>query len=285
MKASSFNPIMKVENDGLVIPEVRAWSEQKYRLMGGYADIFTRGMRYKWDKLVYVDLFAGAGFSKIKSSSRIVKSSPLIAMSLPVKFDLYILCEENEEKIAALRNRVVKLHPDLNVEFVNGDSNKLINDIKSLIPRYSKNCKVLPFSFVDPYSLNLHFATIQELSHGLMDFLILQALHMDANRNFDIYLNNNTTKIDLYLGDSNWRRAFKDKMNSDKGSFVKFLANEYKEKMLALGYKEPPELHQIRSDDKNLPLYYLAFYSKHERGNEFWRKAKKFSVTQTEFDF
>ncbi|WPV70562.1 three-Cys-motif partner protein TcmP [Chitinophaga sp. LS1] len=264
---------------------MRSWSEQKYKLIGCYADIFTRGMRYKWDKLIYIDLFAGAGYSLIKGSRKILKSSTLIAMDIPIKFDKYILCEENPEKLSALKIRVQREHPDLDVVFIEGDSNRLVEKIKSEIPLHSKTTKVLPFSFVDPYSLNLHFATIRHLGQNLMDFLILLALHMDANRNFDIYLNENSTKIDHFIGDSNWRLDFQNRFSSNHSKFVNFLATKYEENMINIGYKKPPEFHQIRSDDKNLPLYYLAFYSKHERGNDFWAKTKKFSNPQTSLDF
>jgi len=31
----------------------------------------------------------------------------------------------------------------------------------------------------------------------------------------------------------------------------------------------------IRSDEKNLPLYYLGFYSRSSRGYDFWKKVRK----------
>ena len=37
-----------------------------------------------------------------------------------------------------------------------------------------------------------------------MDFLILQALHMDANRNFEKYMKDENQRISNYLGMENW---------------------------------------------------------------------------------
>ena len=68
---------------------------EKYKLVGSYCDIFTTGMKNKWDQLVYIDLFAGGGFSKIKTTGKIYKNSALLAMSLPFKFSKYILCEQD----------------------------------------------------------------------------------------------------------------------------------------------------------------------------------------------
>lgn len=113
-----FNPIMPVENDGLYIPEVGTWAEQKYKLVGGYCEIFTTGMKNLQDQLIYIDLFAGAGYARIKDTNKIRMSSALIAMSVNHKFSKYILCEEDDKCFNALKSRVKKHYPDLNVELI-----------------------------------------------------------------------------------------------------------------------------------------------------------------------
>jgi hypothetical protein len=60
-----FDPLIKVSDDGLLIPEVRRWSLEKYELVGSYCDIFSSGMKNKWHQRVYIDLFAGAGYARI----------------------------------------------------------------------------------------------------------------------------------------------------------------------------------------------------------------------------
>ena len=49
--------------------------------------------------------------------------------------------------------------------------------------------------------------------------------------------------------------------------------------MQKLEYIDPglKETLLIRSDEKNLPLYRLALYSKHKLGAKFWKKTKKYS--------
>jgi hypothetical protein len=37
---------------------------------------------------------------------------------------------------------------------------------------------------------------------------------------------------------------------------------------------------EIRSTEKNLPLYRLAFFSKHQLGHKFWDDVKKYSKPQ-----
>lgn len=274
----NFDPIIPVEDDGLEKPEVGIWSLEKYQLLGGYCDIFTKGMRDKWDNLVYLDLFAGAGFSKIRENGNIVKSSALISLAIPVKFDSYVFCEEKEEYFDALVKRVEKANEGSIVHLFNDDCNQEIVKIKKVIPAYSKDNTVLTFCFLDPYHLNLHFETVQILASDLVDFLILQALHMDANRNLKNYIDENNEKIGLYLGNKNWRDEWK-KLKLLPKDFVKFLADQYDAKMKELGYLTAVR-HTIKLPDKNVPLYYLTFYSKHKRGVDFFKKVDDYSTTQ-----
>ncbi|MDQ6757418.1 MAG: three-Cys-motif partner protein TcmP [Bacteroidota bacterium] len=271
MAQQKFSPIIYVEDDGLIIPEVGKWGERKYSLVGNYSEIFTTGMRNKWGKLVYIDLFAGSGYARIKDNNKIIKSSALIALSTTHKFDKYIFCEENEEKLKALKNRVDKEYSNLDVEYIVGDSNRNVDKIISLIPK--TNC--LRFCFVDPFSLNLEFETIEKLSKiGKIDFLILLALPMDANRNFIYYIKENSTKIEKFIKDHNWRKPF-EAGEMTPSNFMKFLSDKYDSNMKALGYEEPVDKHLVKIDIKNIPLYYLAFYSKNPRGNDFFKKVEK----------
>lgn len=275
-----FNSQIETKADGLFTPTVREWSLEKYKLVGSYCDIFTNGMKYKWNQLVYVDLFAGAGYAKIKESNKTYLNSALLAMSIPTPFSKYILCEQDEERFEALSTRVKRDFSHLNCELIKSDSNKNVDKVIKALPQFGKGNTRLPFCFVDPYSLNLNFATIKALGQTLMDFLILQALHMDANRNFDTYLNEENTKIAEYLGINNWRDLFEKDGMIYRKDFVKFLAEQYQEQMGKLGYQKTKHMHQMRSNEKNLPLYYLSFYSKHPTGEKFFKEVQKRLTSQ-----
>lgn len=283
MAKKGFDPIIHVADDGLRIPEVREWSTRKYRLFGFYCDIFTTSMRPHWKNLLYIDLFAGAGYSRIKETGEILKSSAMIALSLPHKFTKYVFCEQDHALLGALRTRVERDFPDVSAEYVEGDCNENVERIVRSIPAYGPGNTLLPFCFADPFELNLWFDTIRKLGQNrLMDFLILQALHMDANRNFSNYVVEENKKIERYLGLSTWRQEFQER-NLNQQDFVKFLADKYRDQMVAMGYLEP-HFHQIRSNDKNLPLYYLAFFTKHPRGKDFFKKVEKHASAQTSLD-
>jgi three-Cys-motif partner protein len=280
---SKFNPIIPTKDDGLIAPEIGPWSDVKYKLIGKYADIFNSGMKNIIPNRIYVDLFSGAGYAKIKDTSRIIYTSALIALSLPDPFTKYVFSEFDEEKMAALKARVKRHFPEKydQVEFITGDSNQNINEIKRHIPDFSPTNKVLTFCFVDPFSLNLHFKTIKSLGEKRIDFLILMALQMDGKRNLEKYLEENNSKINLFLDEKNWRPEFLKSGYSAK-DFTRYLSDKYDSKMKQLGYLEPPQKHRIQAFSTYLPLYYLAFYSKHERGNEFWGKVKGYGTNQGE---
>jgi three-Cys-motif partner protein len=113
--------IEELKDDGLITPEVGEWSEEKYKLIAYYSEMFSTSMKNKWDCRVYIDLFAGAGRAKLKTSKRIVKSSPLIALSITDKFDKYIFCENDSEKISALKERIKNEHSDVDTKCIEGD--------------------------------------------------------------------------------------------------------------------------------------------------------------------
>lgn len=64
-----------------------------------------------------------------------------------------------------------------------------------------------------------------------------------------------------------------------------FLATEYASGMESLRYLKTPlhTMHKVRSDEKNLPLYYLAMFSRHERAYEFWELLAKGVVSSAAF--
>ena len=51
-----------------------------------------------------------------------------------------------------------------------------------------------------------------------------------------------------------------------------------------MGYVPEKNMHQIRSNEKNLPLYYLVFYSKHPRGIEYYKRVEKYLNQQLKLE-
>ncbi|HEX9249659.1 MAG TPA: three-Cys-motif partner protein TcmP [Gemmatimonadaceae bacterium] len=270
-----------VDNDGLPTNEIGPWAEEKYQYVGMYAQLFSTGMKNKWSHRIYLDLFSGPGYSRVRDTNRVVLGSPMIALNLPDRFDSYVFADENTEFLDALRTRVSRLGQSVTPTYIPGDANEKVGRVLEVISK-TPSKSTLCFCFLDPYKLNIHFETVRRIAEGrAVDFLILLALYIDANRNVSFYVAEGNPTIDLFLGDTNWRQRWKAAEHGGD-TIVEFLANEYSTRMRQIGYL-PMSIEQmvkIRTHDRRLPLYYLAFFSKHETGLKFWDEVRKYATDQ-----
>jgi three-Cys-motif partner protein len=272
---------MVIKDDGYKIPEVGIWAKEKYGLVQTYCSMFTGSMKPpKWQFLVYLDLFAGAGYAKIKETAEIVATSALLAIDIPRCFNRYIFCDIDCDSTTALQKRISVLYPGIDAQFICGDVNESVNDIFAKMPSASRDFKVLAFCFVDPYKLdNLAFSTIENLSARFMDFLVLVPTDMDAKRNVEHYTSASSGKIARFTGRPDWRTRWDPLSNRQFGYFV---LEEFSTHMQELGYKpqQRDESVLVRNYQKNAPLYRLAFYSRHDLGKKFWKETKKYNDPQ-----
>lgn len=265
--------------DGLYTPEVGPWSEDKYRIVSLYDTMFSTGMKGKWSKRVYIDLYAGAGQVRIEGTKKLFYGSPLLALQTKDPFDKYIFCEADPAKFAALEARTRRVAPLADVSLIPGDCDSSLPAILAAIPQHSKQQSVLNFCFVDPFGINIDFSTIQALASRFTDFLVLLAIYMDANRNWKNYVDDESAKVDKFLGDASWRTKWKVAEQEGR-RFPAFLAESFAMRMQSLGYLPPPQRKTIRSDSKNLKLYDLVLFSKNQRAYAFWDEVLEYSTDQ-----
>ena len=284
--SASQDHFAKVEADGLPYNDVGVWTEAKHRLVAYYAALFSAGMKDKWERRVYIELYAGAGYSRIRDTERIVAGSPIHALSLEVPFDKYIFCERNPEKLEALRVRVKRHAPSADVAFIPEDCDSGVSKISAAIPQYSKNNKVLSLCFVDPNDIGIRFSTLESLGKKFyVDFIVLLALYMDALRAEQDYIKN-PSKIDQLLGTPTWLdRWMTAKQNG--AEFPRFLAEEFAASMATMKYIPPPfySMRKIFLYEKNIPLYAVGLFSRHPLAYDLWDKALKGSDDQLDLSF
>lgn len=281
---SSFNPIIQEKDDGLFIPKIGPWGFDKYRMIGTYMNIFTSSMKNKWKNLIYIDLFSGAGLAKLKSTGKIVRSSALISLSIPNKFDHYIFCEENPKAYNALQARIQPFMQINDISSFNIDSNKRIDLVIERVNTFKQSGSTLCFCFIDPFSINIHFKTIIELSSRFrMDFLILFASDMDLRRNHSLYSDPSDQRVALQLGETNWRDAYEKSYSHSPQNLIKFVSEKYIQKMADLDYKHHLAL-PISNFEKNRILYHLIFFSQHPLGKKFATISSSYSDNQLGLD-
>ncbi|MEQ8554201.1 MAG: three-Cys-motif partner protein TcmP [Cyclobacteriaceae bacterium] len=266
-----FDPIQLVEDDGNTIMDVGGWSIKKYRLAGHYCNIFTQAMRNKWN-LIYLDLFSGPGYVRLKESKQIIKNSALIALSLEHKFDHYIFNDLSKENYDSLSQRIQDSEYDGSYSIYNEDANHCIQKVLQERPSFNNGKGNLTFCFLDPFSLNLTFETVKELANENVDILMLHALQMDGNRNLTYYIREENERIASFTGNPHWREGF-EKMGNFKGDFMRFLSEEYDRNIQSLGYLNT--IKEMIKNNTGRGIYYLAFYSKHPLGIKFFEESRK----------
>lgn len=268
--------------DGLPVNVVGTWCEDKYLHVEHYAHMFAKSMKGKWDRLTYLELFAGAGRVRIRDTDRAVDAAALRALGIAPTFDLYVYGELDKGLLSALEQRCQARSPESRCSFVQGDVNKRWPVLRDRIRQAAEGGSYLTFCFVDPYNCqDLAFSTLEGLAELYLDFLVLIPSHMDANRNQARYLRDSTTVLDRYLGSSCWRTAWNSAPNP-KPRFGDFVAHQFGLRMQELGflYDGLQDMTLVRSTDRNLRLYHLAFFSRNALGQKLWREAVKSSNPQ-----
>ena len=274
------NRTLDVEPDGLPYNEVGPWTEEKHRLVAYYASLFSEGMKDKWQTRVYIELYAGAGYSRIRDTERIIPGSPIRALSLRVPFDRYILCEQNDEKREALQTRVRRHSPNADVVFIPGDCDTNVDEIITAIPRHSAASRVLSLCFVDPNDIRIEFSTLRRIGERFVDFVVLLALYMDALRAEQHYVRN-PSKINRLLGTDSWQRRWAEAKKKGE-EFPRFLAEEFTASMAELKYIPPPfySMRKVFFYEKNFPLYAVGLFSRNPLAYRFWNDALKYTDDQ-----
>jgi hypothetical protein len=96
------------KEDGLPCSEVGAWTEDKYSRVASYDRLFSTGMKNQWPTRVYIHLYSGPGFARIRGTNRMMLGSRLLSLDVPDPFDKYIFCESDSALSGALKERVLR---------------------------------------------------------------------------------------------------------------------------------------------------------------------------------
>jgi three-Cys-motif partner protein len=257
------------EDDGLFIPDVGVWSRDKHHFLRRYLHAFTEAMKSKkWHSLHYIDLFAGAGVERLVDKGKVIGldwGSPLIAAQVPSSFQGLHFVEGDSKRFDALAERAKRLRLLGRTQLIRGDANSSAAEVLIEVPERS-----LSTAFLDPYGLNLHYATLRQLSARRVDLIIYFPDRVDALRNWGRYEQMEDSELDRVLGSTEWRAK---KQNTPRDRWVEMLSSMYVEQIRKLGYTQF-EHERIRSAEGS-PLYKLIFCSKHEAGGKIWRNISK----------
>jgi three-Cys-motif partner protein len=261
-------------DDGLPVREVGLWTEEKLWFWNGYISITTSAMvgHPKWPEgLTYVDLFAGPGICRLKSSGKRIPGSVLIAANAPKPFRMILAAELDSDSASACEERLKRdAASSTTIHVFQGDCNQNIQVLVEKIPQRS-----LTLAFIDPEGVDINFDSIAALATARQaDLLILFADRMDIVRNVDLYERQQRSVLDRMMGEGSiWRETWKNLHNRTPENICNLFADEFRRQLKQrLGYKVFGE-KVMRS--ANGPLYRLIFASKNPKGLEFWDKVTR----------
>ena len=171
--------------------------------------------------------------------------------------------------------------PHAEVKVISGNCDANVGEVAAAIPRHSTVNKVLSLCFVDPSDIGIKFSTLKGLgATRFVDFIVLLALYMDAQRAEQHYTKN-PSKINELLGTNSWsdRWAEAKKKGTD---FPHFLSEEFITSMAGMKYIPPPlySMKKIFYYPKNYPLYAVGIFSRHSLAYKLWDDALKYTDEQ-----
>jgi three-Cys-motif partner protein len=243
--------------DGLPAQCVGSWTQDKHAYLSRYIEA-TANIRAKYvgrGGAAFVDLFAGPGLARVRTSRRFIDGSPLIALKhAKSPFTQVVLCDIDPENIEALERRRVPFGKRAVV--VPGDCNEKIDEVLKHVPQSGLN-----IALVDPYSLSpLQFTTIAKLSAFDRMDLFVHFPTSDIRRKF-WHL---ASLIDRFMGCSDWREQVRHP--SDVPRLIPIL----REKLAKFGYRGE-QIRDLAVCRGRRVLYHVVYASKHDKGNEIWQ--------------
>jgi len=260
-------------SDGLPVRDSGPWIDTKHRLLTYYAEMFATGMKFKWRSRVYLELFSGPGKCLIRHTGKEVAGSPLAVIGH--EFTKFIFTEVNVAAAEGLAVRLESCDNAAPAEIWCGDCSEAIQQIR--IPAGS-----LTFAFIDPTGIGQSpFSLIETLHQKTRCDLLINIQHgMGIKMNIHQYKPDagERSALTKFLGNDSW----KELTRHNPRDFFRGVLDLYKTQLDNLGFNFVGRQVLI-SAQKNTPLYFLLFASKHERGKEFWEKCLQ-GVLQPELD-
>lgn len=269
-------------DEGLFIRDTGAWTLGKIYYLARYIARFVVSMKstkQHWRSVNFIDLYSGPGKNRLPDK-KIILGSPLIALSQKSLFDRYYFSDSDINCINALKARCATYSSNATINYYSEDANTCvdtivdeINDLNSNFIKGKWSC--LNLAFLDPEGLELHWRTVARLAELRTDLIIYYS-QMGITRNAPIEINlPPNTAIDLFFGDTHWRKIYRDNPPDGKG-LHRALLDYYKSKLGSFGYIVEVQLDEpLFKNSKEAPIYRLLFVSKDDLGNKFWTDVTK----------
>jgi three-Cys-motif partner protein len=262
----SDKPTYVIGDDGLSTRISGQWARRKHHYLRNYCGIATGAVGKKWPGgVVYLDVMAGPGRCREEATSEEFDGSPLVA--LKYDFAAYYFIEDHHVGFAALEERLRDHSKRKQIHLFNENWIDLVAK-----GELQFDARTLVVSFIDPTGISaVPMSAMQALMRNPHIDLLLTiqyALGIVLNARQFARSKHEETVLDHFLGSAEWRQwQWKDSSELARLAIEAFCA-----KIEASGFKGARNI----SVPEKRPLYRFAYFSRHERGTEFWNKILKF---------
>jgi three-Cys-motif partner protein len=257
---SSSTVFSSFHDDGFVTTAAEPWFKVKVQLIQQYFHSFVSNVSGKVDDVVFVDLFSGSGLYSIGYQKELFAGTSLASLQTDLPVSKWIFCEHSPENASALKIRVNKYYRGKNVVIFESKPDQLLDKFRSYVPQSKGSYKVAVFCVVDPFSIDIPFTLINQLTDLGFSFLIPYTFSLNSRLDYTYYQKEQKEKLGKYLGGFKDIDRFKDiKSNYE---FYKQLVRAQQNNMLMLGLNASLSVHKLDSGLMELPHYYMGFFSK-----------------------
>jgi len=244
-----------------------------------YARAFMTAMAPKrtpgqWSELVYMDFLAGPGRGIDRKTRAEFDGSPLRALKVTPPFDRLYLSDADARNVAALRQRIPNADHG-RVVLRQGDCHAIAADIVSHLPR-----RTLALAFVDPEGFEVRFRLFETLAARRIDVLYLFPGGIGIARNLSAFARQAKAPLDDLI--PGWRGLKRARLaagepltNEDIAARDQPFVLEFMNRMRRLGYQYSDQGEPYFTNEKNVRMYHLLFFSQHPAGLTPWRNVTR----------
>lgn len=253
-------------NDGLPARVVHAWSDEKLFYLQHFMDIFTTGMKNRWERLVYADFFAGPGINVEEEGGEESLGSPLRALEFD-QFSALFFNDADPTAVDALRDRTATQPPG-RVLIKNLDCNDAVESARDFLFPPGSERTTLGLAFIDPTAYQMSFDSVRRLVRDVRLDLIVTFMTSYPRRFIGLPGFDEGSDFDRFMGTRDWLRLDTER---PVFGFTRELLDIYEANLQTLGYLPPNDSARILNT-RGATIYHLVFASKHPRGNDFFEK-------------
>lgn len=259
MNSSSSSAFLSsFQDDGFITTAAERWFKVKVQLIQQYFHSFVTNVSGKVDDIIFVDLFSGSGLYSIGHKKELFAATCLASLQTDLPVSKWIFCEHSSENAKALKVRVNKYFRGKNVVIFESKPDQVIDKFRSYVPQSKGSYKVAVFCVVDPFSIDIPFATIDSLNDMGFSFLIPYNFPLNSRLDCKFYIKEEKDGLTKYLGGAH--EKFKDAKNNH--DFYKRVVRAQQNNLLMLGLNTSLSVHKLDSGLMEMPYYYMGFASR-----------------------